>query len=185
MKTINPDFKVNKMLAVNKSNAQHNEIKTRLVVAAKSNALTLNNMNLNMVLPEVSTSYFNHCLTGVQNEKPLETWSKLQQYRQVEPIDWRPTKSPATLAQWQSSERGTYRDKQLLEAQGKSKFYCSFCLGARFEKYFHYNIAKRVGEFSFSTCSEPWRLPNERKSKSILQQRNQSNTHRFETQRGP
>ena len=51
MKTINPDFKVNKLLAVNKSNAQHNEIKTRLVVAGKSNALSLGNMNLDAVLP--------------------------------------------------------------------------------------------------------------------------------------
>lgn len=55
MKTINPDFKPNKLLAVNKSNAQHNEIKTRMVVAQKSNALSLNNMNLDAVLPEVSS----------------------------------------------------------------------------------------------------------------------------------
>ena len=57
MKTINPDFKVNKLLAVNKSNAQHNEIKTRLIVAQKSNALSMNNLNLNMVLPDVSAFY--------------------------------------------------------------------------------------------------------------------------------
>ena len=56
MKTINPNFKVNKLLAVNKSNGQHNEIKTRLVVAAKSNALSLGNMNLDIVLPDVSIS---------------------------------------------------------------------------------------------------------------------------------
>jgi hypothetical protein len=53
MKNINPDFKANKLLAVNKSNAQHNEIKTRMTVAQRSNALTLNNMNIDVVLPEV------------------------------------------------------------------------------------------------------------------------------------
>ena len=72
MKTINPDFKVNKLLAVNKSNAQHNEIKTRLIVAQKSNALSMNNLNLNMVLPDVSAFYCIN-LIGVQNEKPSET----------------------------------------------------------------------------------------------------------------
>jgi hypothetical protein len=56
MKTINPNFKPNKLLAVNKSNAQHNEIKTRMVVAAKSNALSLGNMNLDVVLLDVSIS---------------------------------------------------------------------------------------------------------------------------------
>lgn len=39
---IKADFKPNKLLATNKSNAQHNEIKTRLTVAQKTNALHLN-----------------------------------------------------------------------------------------------------------------------------------------------
>ena len=51
---IEPHFKANQNLAVNKSNAQHNEIKTRLVIAQRSNALSLNQMNLNTILPEVS-----------------------------------------------------------------------------------------------------------------------------------
>jgi Leucine-rich repeat (LRR) protein len=50
---IKPHFEPNKLLAVNKSNAQHNEIKTRLTVSLKSNALHLNQMNLDCVLPEV------------------------------------------------------------------------------------------------------------------------------------
>ena len=50
---IKPHFEHNKGLAVNKANAQHNEIKTRLEIAKRSNALHLNNMNLNSVLPEV------------------------------------------------------------------------------------------------------------------------------------
>jgi len=54
MKTINPDFKPNKLLAVNKSNAQHGELKTRLTVAQRSNALSMSNMNINIVLPDVS-----------------------------------------------------------------------------------------------------------------------------------
>ena len=40
--TIKPNFVPNKSLAVNKSNAQHNELKTRLEVAKKSNALHFN-----------------------------------------------------------------------------------------------------------------------------------------------
>jgi len=51
--SIAPHFQPNKMLAVNKSNKQHNEIKTRIVVAQKSNALTINNMNLDSVFPEI------------------------------------------------------------------------------------------------------------------------------------
>jgi len=51
---ITAHFKPNKMLAVNKSNAQHDEIKTRLTVAKKSNALHLNQMNIDTVLPDVS-----------------------------------------------------------------------------------------------------------------------------------
>jgi len=39
---ITPNFLPNKLLAVNKSNSQHNEIKTRMVIAQKSNALCLN-----------------------------------------------------------------------------------------------------------------------------------------------
>ena len=50
---ITADFKANKLLATNKSNAQHNEIKTRMVTAAKSKSLHLAQMNLNSVLPEV------------------------------------------------------------------------------------------------------------------------------------
>ena len=52
--TIKPDFNANKLLAVNKSNKQHDEIKTRMIVAQKSNALHVNNMNLDSVLPSVS-----------------------------------------------------------------------------------------------------------------------------------
>jgi len=50
---IKPHFVHNKGLAVNKANAQHNQIKTLLEVAKRSMALHLNNMNLNSVLPEV------------------------------------------------------------------------------------------------------------------------------------
>jgi hypothetical protein len=46
-------FVPNKLLAVNKNNAQHNEIKSRLTIANKSNALHLNQMNLDVMLPEV------------------------------------------------------------------------------------------------------------------------------------
>lgn len=51
---IQPKFKANKLLAVNKSNAQHNELKTRMTIALRSNSLSLNQMNLDVVLPEVS-----------------------------------------------------------------------------------------------------------------------------------
>jgi len=50
---IAPKFTPNKLLAVNKSNAQHNELKTRITVSLKSNALCLNQMNLTTVLPEI------------------------------------------------------------------------------------------------------------------------------------
>ena len=51
---ITAHFQPNKLLAVNKSNSQHKEIETRLVVAKKSNALHLNQMNIDSVMPEVS-----------------------------------------------------------------------------------------------------------------------------------
>ena len=50
---ITADFKPNKLLAVNKSNGQHNEVKTRMVSAQRSHALHLSQMNLDEVLPEV------------------------------------------------------------------------------------------------------------------------------------
>lgn len=53
IKMITADFKPNKLLATNKSNAQHNEVKTRLVTAQKSKSLHLSNMNLDCVLNEV------------------------------------------------------------------------------------------------------------------------------------
>lgn len=61
---IKPDFTQNKSLAVNKSNAQHNELKTRMEIAKKSNALHFNQMNLSNILPEVSLDYQlpSHCL---------------------------------------------------------------------------------------------------------------------------
>ncbi len=53
---ITPNFQANKLLAVNKSNSQHNEIKTRMVIAQKSNALCLNQMNIDVIMPDVSSS---------------------------------------------------------------------------------------------------------------------------------
>lgn len=50
---IQADFEQNKLLATNKSNGQHQEIKARIVTAQRSNALHLSQMNLDMVLPEV------------------------------------------------------------------------------------------------------------------------------------
>ena len=50
---ITADFKPNKLLATNKANGQHNEIKTRYVQASRSNALHLSQMNLDQVLPEI------------------------------------------------------------------------------------------------------------------------------------
>lgn len=50
---IAPKFTPNKLLAVNKSNAQHNELKTRITVSLKSNALCINQMNLTTVMPEI------------------------------------------------------------------------------------------------------------------------------------
>ena len=47
------DFQNNKLLATNKANAQHNEIKARMIQAQRSNALHLSQMNLNATLPEV------------------------------------------------------------------------------------------------------------------------------------
>lgn len=50
---IKADYKHNKLISTNKNNAQHNEIKTRMKVAAKTNALHLNQLNLDSILPEV------------------------------------------------------------------------------------------------------------------------------------
>ncbi len=51
---IKADFMPNKKLATNKSNGQHNEIKTKLAVALKTKALHLNQLNINHVMPEVN-----------------------------------------------------------------------------------------------------------------------------------
>ena len=50
---ITADFKPNKLLAVNKANQAHNEIKTRMEVAKKSHSLHLSQLNLNVVIPAV------------------------------------------------------------------------------------------------------------------------------------
>ena len=50
---IKSDFIPNKLLATNKNNAQHNEIKTRLALARKTNSLHINQLNLDVILPEV------------------------------------------------------------------------------------------------------------------------------------
>ena len=52
-KMITADFKPNKLLATNKANGQHNEIKMRMTSAQRSNALHLSQMNLDHILPEV------------------------------------------------------------------------------------------------------------------------------------
>lgn len=51
---IKSEFTPNKQLATNKNNAQHNELKTRLALARKTNALHLNQLNINSVFPEVT-----------------------------------------------------------------------------------------------------------------------------------
>ena len=50
---ITADFKPNKLLAVNNSNSAHNEIKSRIEVAKRSNSLHLSQLNLDVVLPAV------------------------------------------------------------------------------------------------------------------------------------
>ncbi len=50
---ITADFKPNKLLATNKANAAHNEVKSRIELAKKSNSLHLSQMNLDVVLPHV------------------------------------------------------------------------------------------------------------------------------------
>jgi Leucine-rich repeat (LRR) protein len=50
---ITADYKPNKNIATNKANGQHNEIKSRFIIAQRSNALHLSNMNIAQVLPEV------------------------------------------------------------------------------------------------------------------------------------
>lgn len=41
------------MLATNKANGSHNEIKARMITAQRSNSLHLSQMNLDNVLPEI------------------------------------------------------------------------------------------------------------------------------------
>ena len=55
MISLKSDFTLNKLLATNKNNAQHNEIKTRMGIAKKTNSLHLNQLNIDIVLPEVRT----------------------------------------------------------------------------------------------------------------------------------
>ena len=50
---ISADFKPNKLLATNKANSAHNEVKARMELAKKSNSLHLSQMNLDVVLPQV------------------------------------------------------------------------------------------------------------------------------------
>ena len=55
---IKSEFTPNKLLATNKNNAQHNEIKTRIMVAKKTNSLHLNQLNIDIILPEVIIGIF-------------------------------------------------------------------------------------------------------------------------------
>jgi len=48
---ITADFKANKLLATNKANASHNEVKARVEIAKKSRNLHLSQMNLDVILP--------------------------------------------------------------------------------------------------------------------------------------
>ena len=50
---IKSDFKPNKLLATNKANQSHNEVKSRMEIAKRSNNLHLSQMNLDHVLPQV------------------------------------------------------------------------------------------------------------------------------------
>jgi hypothetical protein len=50
---IKAEFAANRLLATNKGNGQHDEIKTRLSLAKKTNCLHLNQLCLDVVLPEV------------------------------------------------------------------------------------------------------------------------------------
>jgi Leucine-rich repeat (LRR) protein len=52
---IRSDFEPNKLLATNKSNAQHNEVRTRMTLAKKTNSLHLNQLNIDAILPEIFT----------------------------------------------------------------------------------------------------------------------------------
>ena len=53
---IKADFEGNKVLSINKSNGQHNEIATKFKLAQKSGALHANSLNLDYIIPEVSPS---------------------------------------------------------------------------------------------------------------------------------
>ena len=75
---IRKDFTPNKILATNKNNAQHNEIQTRLKVAAKTNALHFNQLNIDVVLPEVLKIRIIITNKGVQNDKFNQIRLKLQ-----------------------------------------------------------------------------------------------------------
>ena len=50
---IKSEFSANKLLATNKANGQHDEVRTRLALAKKTNSLHLNQLCLDTVLPEV------------------------------------------------------------------------------------------------------------------------------------
>ena len=54
---IKAEFIPNKLLATNKNNAQHNEIKSRLAIAKKTHSLHLNQLNVDIILPEVSSPF--------------------------------------------------------------------------------------------------------------------------------
>ena len=51
---IKSEFTPNKIVATNKNNAQHNEIKARIAIAKKTNSLHLNQLNIDIILPEVN-----------------------------------------------------------------------------------------------------------------------------------
>ena len=50
---ITADFNPNKLLATNKANGSHNDVKARIEIAKKSNSLHLSQMNLDVVLPQI------------------------------------------------------------------------------------------------------------------------------------
>jgi hypothetical protein len=70
---IKSEFTANKLLATNKDNSQHNEIKTRIALSKKTNSLHLNQLNIDIVLTEVRYNSLLTTCKGVQPDKPDST----------------------------------------------------------------------------------------------------------------
>ena len=191
---IAPHFEPNKLLAVNKSNAQHNEVRTRLTVAKRSNALHLNQMNIDVVMPDVSSItwidlYWIICLTIFELLQVFKLTNLVRLDLSFNNI----VKLSPQIQQLQNLQQLWLNDNPLREVplelsycqklKVRHPFHLMFYssikpfAGTGFEKHLHNYRAKGAGKSGPPPHPQPGWLPAQRELEHFLLQRHDSNPH--------